>query len=596
MPRRALVGWAAAALLIGATAAADDHPVAATRLLLTDPSRAAARRVVFRSAPAASITPSDSADPRRLGGTLQVTGAGASDGASGTIVLAAGGWRGLCRPAGAKGYRFTDRTRATGVRRVTLRKGPGGGVLTVDGGGRRWLYRITAPQGSIDVQLALGRERWCARFTRLAPNRRGRVQGARAAAPPDCEGGAPAGCGDGVATPDEECDDGNLVAGDGCTASCRLESTAALCAGVAPVSGTRITARRILAGLDKPVQVAAPRLDPTRLYVVEQTGRIRVVRAGTLLPDPFIDVSSRISAGDERGLLSISFHPDFARNGRFFLYFTDPNGAVMIARYEAGANPDVADVSSERVLLSIPHPRGNHNGGLTAFGPDGYLYAGTGDGGCGGDPDGNGQNRGTLLGKLLRLDVDVDTPPYYRMPATNPFVGTSGARGEIWAWGLRNPWRFAFDRGTGDLYIGDVGQDLFEEVDVQRAGSAGGANYGWNVREGMHCYQPGCSAAGFVEPVVEYGHDPACAVTGGFVYRGCRLPDLRGTYFYGDLCAAFVRTFRGPDAADPHDVTDDLNPGGGVTIDQIASFGEDARGELYVVDYGGEVFQIVPRE
>jgi len=591
MPRPGVV---VLALVAAATAVAADHPVEGTRLLLTDPARAAARRMLFRSAPSARVAPSDAADPRRLGGTLQVAGTGAADGSSGTILLPADGWRGIGRPPGTKGYRFVDRRGASGVRRATLRFRAGGGTLAVDGGGRGWPYRITAPQSAIDVRLVLGRERFCARFTRLAPNRRGRVEGHRAAPPADCSGGPPAGCGDGVAASDEECDDGDVVPGNGCSAACRLESAAALCAGIAPVPGTRIAARRILAGLEQPVHLAAPRLDPTRLYVVEQAGRVRVVREGTLLPDPFVDITPKVLLGDERGLLSITFHPDFERNGRFFLYYTDRSGALVIARYEAGADPDVADPASERVLLTIPHPRGNHNGGQTAFGPDGFLYVGTGDGGGGGDPDGNGQHRGTLLGKLLRLDVDVDEPPYHRIPASNPFVGQAGARGEIWAWGLRNPWRFAFDRGTGDLYVADVGQQLYEEVNVQPAGSTGGENYGWNVMEGKHCYQPGCSTAGLVQPVLEYGHDPACSITGGFVYRGCRMPDLRGTYFYGDLCAAFIRTFRGRDATERRDVTAELSPGGAVTIDQIVSFGEDARGELYVVDYGGEVFQIVP--
>jgi cysteine-rich repeat protein len=593
MAPRPLVAPVVALIALAAAAGSADHPVGGARLLLTDPARAAARRIVFRSAASTRIAPSDASDPRRIGGTLSVSGSGATDGSSGTILLAADGWRGIGRPPGSKGYRFVDRRGTSGVRRVTLRRRPGGGTLSVDGGGRGWRYRVTAPQAAIDVQLALGRERFCARFTDLGPNRRGRVQAGRAAAPADCSSAPPAGCGDGVATAAEECDDGNAVSGDGCSASCKLESTAALCAGIVPVSGSRVAGRRIVGGLDQPVHLSAPLLDPTRLYVVEQRGRVRVIREGTLLPDPFLDIASRVLPGDERGLLSIAFHPAFEENGRFFLYYTDQSGALVIARYEAGANPDVADPATERILLSIPHPRGNHNGGQTAFGPDGYLYVGTGDGGGGGDPDDNGQNRGTLLGKMLRLDVNVDEPPYHRIPKTNPFVGTPGVRGEIWAWGLRNPWRFAFDRGTGDLYIGDVGQELWEEIDVQPAGSPGGENYGWDLREGAHCFQNGCSPAGLVDPVLEYGHDPACSVTGGFVYRGCRMPDLRGTYFYGDLCAAFVRTFRGSDATDRRDVTADLN-GGGVAIDEISSFGEDARGELYVIDYRGEIVQVVP--
>jgi len=488
-----------------------------------------------------------------------------------------------------------------------LRTNAKGGQLTVLGGGAAWPYRIQGAQGPILFRVALGHELYCAEFTTFRRNRSGKVVARDSPAPADCGGGTPPdGCGNGVVGGAEQCDDGNTTSLDGCSASCMLESTAAICAGVPSVPGTSLTTVQIVSGLDALTFLGAPPLDPTRLFIVEQAGRVRVVKNGTLLADPFIDLTDRVLSGGERGLLSIAFHPHYASNGRFFLYYTNLDGNLVIARYETDPNADTADSTTEKILLTIPHPgEANHNGGQLEFGPDGFLWIGTGDGGGEGDPGGNAQNSAAFLGKLLRVDADVDTPPYYSVPPSNPFA--RGVRPEVWAKGFRNPWRFSFDRETHDLYIGDVGQDTWEEVDVQPAASMGGENYGWNVLEATHCYPPGatCSTAGFTLPVVEYPHDlngvedaNGCAIAGGYAYRGCRMPDLRGTYFYGDFCTAFVRTFKGVSggvAQNEADLTAELAPDGGSTIDNITSFGEDARGELYIVSQSGNVFAIVPR-
>ncbi len=410
------------------------------------------------------------------------------------------------------------------------------------------------------------------------------------------------GCGDGRADEDEECDDGNRAGGDGCSADCDLEPGGNPCAGVAPVPGTALTAVRIAAGLDQPLHVTAPRLDPHRVFVVEQPGRIRILVDGGVLPTAFLDIASRVSCCTERGLLGLAFHPDFERNGRFFVDYTNRSGDTVISRFEVGNDRNRVDPATERILLTIDQPFANHNGGQVAFGPDGYLYVGMGDGGFGGDPNEVAQDDASLLGKLLRLDVDVDEAPYYAVPPSNPRADRGMPLGLIWAKGLRNPWRFSFDRLLGDLYIGDVGQQRFEEIDVQPAASTGGENYGWDVFEGDACYDPPplpeCPnpADGFTAPVLTYGRTDGFSVTGGFVYRGCALPDLRGTYFYGDYGTAFIRSFVLAEgrASAQHDWTAEVAPGGGLSIREISSFGEDARGELYVVDLGGEVFKLVP--
>ncbi|MDQ0140733.1 PQQ-dependent sugar dehydrogenase [Cupriavidus necator] len=324
-----------------------------------------------------------------------------------------------------------------------------------------------------------------------------------------------------------------------------------------------------------PIFLTAPAGD-ARLFVVERAGRIRIVRDGALLATPFLDIAALTTTDGERGLLSMAFDPDYAANGRFYVYYTDTSGAITIARYHvSAANPDLADAAGT-VLLSIPHPTfSNHNGGQLGFGPDRMLYIGTGDGGGGGDPSGNAQNAATLLGKMLRIDVSGASG--YGVPAGNPFLGQSGSRGEIWALGLRNPWRFSFDAGS--LYIADVGQDLREEVDVAPSGSAG-LNYGWNLIEGSACVGGAtCDRTGLTMPVFEYGHEAgACAIVGGYVYRGSASPALQGRYFYADLCTGKLQSFMYRDGVATEPV--DWN----VTVPgSVFSFGVDSAQALYVL-------------
>jgi glucose/arabinose dehydrogenase len=353
-----------------------------------------------------------------------------------------------------------------------------------------------------------------------------------------------------------------------------------------PPQAAGLSLQVVASGLDQPLFVTAPAGDP-RLFVVEQPGRIRVIRDGTLLPTPFLDITAQVSSGGERGLLSIAFHPGYAGNGFFYVNYTDRSGNTRVERYRVSADPDRADPASAMLVIGINQPFSNHNGGLVLFGPDGKLYIGMGDGGGGGDPQGNGQNFAALLGKVLRLDVDGGTP--YAIPADNPFVGQSGRRGEIWLTGLRNPWRFSFDRETGLLYLADVGQNAWEEVNVL-PGNQGGLNLGWNLMEGTHCYNSSaCSAQGLTLPVVEYGHSDGCSVTGGHVYRGSAVPALRGVYFYADYCQGWIRSFRwdGTHPADPRQwsVGD---------IGNVTSFGEDSRRELYVTSSNGRLYRFAP--
>jgi len=347
--------------------------------------------------------------------------------------------------------------------------------------------------------------------------------------------------------------------------------------------------------LSEPVLLTHVPGDATRLFIVEKTGRVRIIQNGTLLGTPFLDLSDSISTGGEQGLLGLAFPPDYAESGRFFVSYTSPRGArsggtSVIASYAvSGGNPNVADPASGATVLEVEQPYENHNGGMIAFGPDGLLYVGLGDGGGGGDPLNTGQDRSDLLGSLLRLDVSG--PSGYVVPPTNPYAGSTQFAPEIWNWGLRNPWRFSFDRGTGDLYIGDVGQGSREEINVAPAASTGGENYGWNDLEGTICYNPGCSPAGTVLPVLDYTHGIGCSVTGGYVYRGSAIPALVGHYLYADYCSGWVRSFRysGGQAVDRQDQPA-LSPGGNIT-----SFGQDATGELYVLTHGGVVYRIVPR-
>ena len=353
-------------------------------------------------------------------------------------------------------------------------------------------------------------------------------------------------------------------------------------AAVAPATG--LTLQPVASGLQDPLYVTAPAGDP-RLFVVEQPGRIRIIKGGRLLTTPFLDLTDRVRSGGERGLLSLAFPPQFASNGFLFVNYTDLHGDTRIERYAVGRDRDRADPSSGQLVLKVGQPFANHNGGLVMFGPDGMLYVGMGDGGAGGDPFGNGQKLGTLLGKLLRLDVDRGRP--YAVPRDNPYVGRRGIRGEIWAYGLRNPWRFCFDRASGLLYVADVGQNLWEEINVVPA-RAPGLDYGWNAMEGGHCFRAErCATRGRVMPAVEYGHDQGCSITGGFVYRGRGIPTLTGHYLYADYCRGWIRSFkyeRG--GASDHREWRGLNPG------PVMSFGEDAAGELYLCSQRGDVFRL----
>jgi glucose/arabinose dehydrogenase len=347
----------------------------------------------------------------------------------------------------------------------------------------------------------------------------------------------------------------------------------------------------IASGLDQPVALTHPAGD-TRLFIIQQTGTVLVYDALGLRATPFLDIRSIVLSGGERGLLSVAFHPLYRDNGFFFVYYTNRNGDNSIARYKVSSNdPDLADPASGTILLTIPHPTfANHNGGQLQFGPDGYLYIGTGDGGSGGDPNNHAQDLSQLLGKLLRIDVDHGLP--YTIPPSNLFFGFANIRNEIWAYGLRNPWRFTFDRANGDLWIGDVGQDLYEEVDLQRATSVGGENYGWRKMEGFHCYNPStnCADPTFTMPVLEYPHlQGACSISGGYRYRGTQIPSLQGAYLYGDYCTGTIWS---------------ATPTGAVwtsktlltTTLRISSFGEDVSGELYVLDVvKGIVYRIAAR-
>ena len=376
-----------------------------------------------------------------------------------------------------------------------------------------------------------------------------------------------------------------------------------LCAHVPSVHGASLDTELVAEGLKQPVHLTAPPLELDRMFVVEQAGTIRVIHNGKILSKPFLDIRDRVRSGGERGLLSLAFHPGYAINRRFFVYYTDRTGDLIIAEFLAGDDPDVTDPSTERKLLVVDHRKyANHNGGQLAFGPDHFLYIGLGDGGSGGDPDNHGQDLGILLGKLLRIDVDKrEGGKPYGIPRANPFINRKAAAPEIWAYGLRNPWRFSFDRGTGDLYIADVGQYEWEEVDVQPAASHGGENYGWRYMEGLHCFNPpeGCPTENLALPVLEYPTRPHAAITGGFVYRGCRMPDLHGTYFYSDYVKGFVRTFVLEDgrATKLQDVTREMTSSSTGGRHQLSSFGEDGRGELYLVEHlRGEIYRVVPRK
>jgi len=362
---------------------------------------------------------------------------------------------------------------------------------------------------------------------------------------------------------------------------------------------TPLTTLRVATGLSSPVDITAPRGDLDRLFIVEQGGRIRILKDGKLLSQPFLDIGSLTLGSGERGLLGLAFHPNYMQNGHFFVDYTDrSSGATMVVRYTVSSNPDVADASSaKKVLGPISQPYSNHNGGGLEFGPDGYLYISFGDGGSGNDPGCRAQSGSTMLGKLLRIDIDAGSQPY-KVPTDNPFVKNSSVLNEIWALGLRNPWRFSFDRGTGDLYIGDVGQVTREEIDIQPGQSKGGENYGWRIKEGTLCHltcagAPACTSSQLVDPVVEHGRTEARSIIGGAVYRGCAIPDLRGTYFYADYVTHRIWSFRwvGGKVTNHVERTSEL-PG----LSYVSAFGEDSCGEIYFANHrSGEIYKIVPR-
>lgn len=400
----------------------------------------------------------------------------------------------------------------------------------------------------------------------------------------------------------------------------------------AQVSWPTLTLTQVINGLNEPVAITHAGDGSGRIFIVEQTGKIRIFKAGTLLSTPFLDVGPNgtnliAQVGPEQGLLGLAFPPNYSAKKYFYIYYTQQNFDLVLARYYTTNNPDVADPNNAQIVLTIPHPSfSNHNGGQLQFGPDGYLYLAPGDGGSGGDPNNNAQNLGVLLGKILRVNVEpvpvasslfqrsvaptlgsfklylplllAPPPPppplTYTIPASNPFTQTVGARPEIWALGMRNPWRFTFDRANGNLYIGDVGQDTWEEIDFQPASSTGGENYGWNILEGNHCYPPTVTScvppSNYVSPVAEYIHGPndsnGCAVIGGNVYRGPGNPAMQGIYFYGDFCSGRIWGLQ-------QDAGMWVTQGITQTANTITAFGEDQAGNLYVTNYwAGMVYQI----
>jgi glucose/arabinose dehydrogenase len=352
--------------------------------------------------------------------------------------------------------------------------------------------------------------------------------------------------------------------------------------GAAAARGVRL---RKIGSFSAPTFVTAPKGDRSRLFVVERAGRIRVVQNGRKLARPFLDISSGVRTDEERGLLSMAFAPDYASSGRFYVYFTDRGGDIHIQEFRRSSNANVADPASRRNLITIEHSRfSNHNGGQIEFGPDGFLYAGVGDGGSEGDPSRNGQSLATPLAKILRLD-----PGTGNAPSGNPFRGRSGARPEIWAYGVRNPWRFSFDRKTGDMVIADVGQDQQEEVDFSRRGKSRGRNYGWSVFEGRRRYRGG-SAPGAVRPNLVKTHSAGwCSITGGYVVRDRSLRGVYGRYVYGDLCKSVIRSV----VLRPGSASGDRSLG--VSVAQLVSFGEDAAGHVYAVSLNGPVYRLAPR-
>ncbi|TWT44237.1 Soluble aldose sugar dehydrogenase YliI precursor [Phycisphaerae bacterium RAS1] len=386
-------------------------------------------------------------------------------------------------------------------------------------------------------------------------------------------------------------------------------------ASTTPAGGTPLTTTRVAVGFTQPVLVVPSPGDDSTLYVVEKPGRIKILRNGVILPTPFLDITSIVNSSTlEWGLLGMALHPDFLVNGYLYVNYNDSGGNTVIARFQrSGGNPDFADIATRVVVLFLAQPNANHRGGWLAFGPDGYLYDSQGDGGPQNDTNNRAQNINLLQGKILRLDVDglddipgnadddtvADVNRNYSIPPGNPYVGASG-EDEIWAYGLRNPWRCSFDRLTGDLWIADVGQNTREEIDFQPAGALGGRNYGWRCTEGTFCTGfTGCTCNGptLTPPIHEYNHTLGVSVTGGYVYRGCAIPDLQGTYFFADYQTSRIWSLRynGSVVSEFQERTTELDPPAALAINGPAGFGEDNFGEIYICDYsGGEIFKIVP--
>lgn len=371
--------------------------------------------------------------------------------------------------------------------------------------------------------------------------------------------------------------------------------------GIAEAGGVALSTQLVASGFDRPVFVTAPPGDATRLMVLEQeTGRIMLIKNGVRVDQPFLDIDKRVTdSGGEQGLLGMAFHPDYANKRLIYVSYNDNNGNTKIDRYKVNKNLDKAKKKKRKNILSVNQPFSNHNGGMIAFSPnDDYLYIGLGDGGSADDPYNTAQRLNTLLGKFLRIDVDA-VGAAYSIPSTNPFVATAGALGEIWSYGWRNPWRWSFDRQTGDLYAGDVGQDAIEEIDFQPGTSNGGENYGWKIAEGFSCRGGAGSCgddSGYTAPIVDYSHFFGSAVVGGYVYRGTAIAGLGGTYFFADYTRARIWTlsYDGDDVSNFTERTDELDPPGAARINKPSSFGEDSAGELYIVDRDdGEIYKII---
>jgi hypothetical protein len=386
----------------------------------------------------------------------------------------------------------------------------------------------------------------------------------------------------------------------------RLLPAIALAALTVPSSGQAITTVQVASGLTRPVHIVSPP-DDDRQFIVERGGRVKILSGGSVLGTPFLNISAKVLASGslfgEQGLLSLAFHPQYATNGLFVVYYVNTAGNTVLERYTVSANPNVADATSTCTLKTISQPFANHNGGHVAFGPDGMLYLSLGDGGSGNDPNCRAQNLTVDKGSMLRFELNTASCGL-TIPPDNPFTG-AGATNQVWHYGLRNPWRFSFDRITGDMYIGDVGQDAREEISFAPAG-VGGINFGWRVMEGNLCNglgtcpggTPACFDAAYTNPIHTYNHPGAgvCSITGGVVYRGCAIPDLQGTYFLADVCSDQIWSFEydGVTKTNFMDRTAQLDPPGTASISRVVSFGEDRYGEIYIVELNGEIWKIVP--